>query len=326
MEYIWIGGNGELRSKVRVCDYPPPDWNYDGSSTNQASTIDSEVILKPVKTFKSPFDSTDHLVLCETYLPKGDPHPTNTRSKALEIFGNNEKKSLFGIEHEFFACHAGGKRQIYVQDPDGSDKSDFYCAVGHNKAIGRPFLEEAFMACKKAGLDVTGYNLEVAAGQMEIQLCAGGIDAADQSVVLKYILHRIGEKYGYTISFDAKPEFTKRHKLNGSGCHVNFSTKHMREEDDYEHIMEFIHKLQENHSETMKLYGDDNKDRLTGTNETSEYEKFTFGVGNRGASIRIPQETYKSRKGYIEDRRPSSSADMYLVTANLYNIYILMNE
>jgi len=323
MEYIWIGGNGELRSKVRVChpELPPPEWNFDGSSTGQASTIDSEVVLKPVKTVKSPFESSEYLVLCDTWCVNGNPHTTNTRANAQEIFKTNTHDSMFGIEHEFFACYYGGKKPIYDQDPDGRDKSDFYCGVGYEKAIGRPYLEEVFVACRKAGLDVTGYNLEVAAGQMEIQICAKGIDAADQSVLLKYIIHRVAEKYKYHISFVAKPEFTKKYGINGSGCHVNFSTGRMRDDDDYEHIMEFVHRLQENHQETMKLYGDDNKERLVGTNETSDFDKFTFGVGNRGASIRIPRETYNSRRGYIEDRRPSSSADMYIVTGELYRLY-----
>ena len=61
-EYIWIGGNNELRSKCRVmseCDndsvYFYPDWNYDGSSTGQAIGSDSEVIMKPRAIFKCPF-------------------------------------------------------------------------------------------------------------------------------------------------------------------------------------------------------------------------------------------------------------------------------
>ena len=41
--YVWIGGNGEFRSKLRTVNHllfdvnHYPEWNYDGSSTDQAS-------------------------------------------------------------------------------------------------------------------------------------------------------------------------------------------------------------------------------------------------------------------------------------------------
>ena len=93
-EYIWIGGNNELRSKCRVmneCDkdsiYSYPDWNYDGSSTGQAIGSDSEVIMKPMAVFKCPFRRGENrMVLCDTYLPNGQPHITNHRAGAVEIF------------------------------------------------------------------------------------------------------------------------------------------------------------------------------------------------------------------------------------------------
>ena len=37
-------------------------------------------------------------------------------------------------------------------------------------------------------------------------------------------------------------------------------------------------------------------------------------MSDRGASIRIPISTAKDWKGYLEDRRPASNADPYLIT------------
>ena len=74
-EYIWIGGSkSDIRSKTKVLDgknYEKPEdfpeWNFDGSSTNQAVGTDSEVELKPVAVYKDPFRGMHHkLVLCET--------------------------------------------------------------------------------------------------------------------------------------------------------------------------------------------------------------------------------------------------------------------
>ena len=96
-EYIWIDANNGLRSKCKVfnLDYELsdvqlshfPEWNYDGSSTGQASGSDSEVIIKPRCLFNDPFrGSNNYLVMCDTYTPDGDPHKTNMRNWANNLF------------------------------------------------------------------------------------------------------------------------------------------------------------------------------------------------------------------------------------------------
>lgn len=56
-------------------------------------------------------------------------------------------------------------------------------------------------------------------------------------------------------------------------------------------------------------------------------EKFTYGVGNRGASFRIPTSTaHANGQGYIEDRRPASNIDPYLVSAMLVDSGVLPNS
>ena len=108
-EYIWLGGNGEFRSKVKVSEvgYPITDWNYDGSSTGQASDSgNTEINLRPIYHCINPFATPNTkinstLVLCETYNSNED-HITD-RQKALHIF--NQKPSeipWFGLEQEYF--------------------------------------------------------------------------------------------------------------------------------------------------------------------------------------------------------------------------------
>ena len=103
LEYIWIGGNNEIRTKTKVVVTElitnnvmdiACEWNYDGSSTNQATGHDSEVILKPVKYYKNPFYTNtitcySYLILCETYISNQIPHKTNTRAIARNIFKQN---------------------------------------------------------------------------------------------------------------------------------------------------------------------------------------------------------------------------------------------
>ena len=326
IEYIWIDAKGNMRSKTRVhlgTNYlglrDVPVWNYDGSSTGQANGDDSEVILKPKKIVPDPFRRYPHLlVLCDTWLVDNTPHPTNTRQPALLIFNQAPKlKPRFGIEQEFFLSNP--KTLIPIGFPDPSQlprpQADYYCGVGGN-AIGRPCIEEAFDNCLKAGLNVTGLNAEVAPSQWEFQVDSYGIDVGDQLYLMRYIINRTAEKYGYYLELHPKPV---KGNWNGSGCHTNFSTKPMRADGGYQVILDAIQKLEAKHKEHIAVYGQYNDQRLTGKHETASIDKFSYGVADRGASIRIPQVVEHEQSGYLEDRRPASNMDPYVVTSKLFS-------
>src|SRR3546814_5469866 len=66
--------------------------------------------------------------------------------------------------------------------------------------------------------------------------------------------------------------------------------------------------------EHIAVYGHDIEDRLTGQHETAPYNEYSYGVSNRGASVRIPWQVEVDKKGYIEDRRPNANCDPYEVT------------
>ena len=59
-------------------------------------------------------------------------------------------------------------------------------------------------------------------------------------------------------------------------------------------IEEGVEKLSKNHMKHQAMYdpsgGEDNKRRLTGLHETAAYDKFSHGLANRGASVRIPRQ------------------------------------
>ena len=320
-EYIWIDGNNCLRSKTRVLSHNSyeldriPKWNYDGSSTGQAPGNDSEVILRPISTHKDPFRNNSHLILCDTWLPNGEPHPTNTRVKAVNIFKKNSKlQPKFGIEQEFFLSK-NGIPIGYTNEEDTSPQGDYYCSIGADNAIGRECIEEAFMNCIRAGLSVTGLNAEVAPSQWEFQICTFGIQAADELWIMRYIINRTAEKYGWNLDLRPKP---LDGDWNGSGCHTNFSTEPMRIPGGYNIIINAIHKLKDNHDLHMQNYGVDNEKRMTGIHETARYDTFTYGIADRGCSVRIPRCTEAKGYGYFEDRRPASNMDPYLVTSLIF--------
>lgn len=83
-------------------------------------------------------------------------------------------------------------------------------------------------------------------------------------------------------------------------------------------------KFEKKHDTHMMLYGEDNHMRLTGIHETSSFKKFSYGTGNRAASFRIPTQTrHDNGKGYVEDRRPASNIDPYIVGAIIADSGIL---
>merc|ERR1719331_2392908 len=330
-EYIFIDADGDVRSKCRTLPSNKvaldqlPDWNYDGSSTNQAPGEDSEVIIKPRAIFKDPFrpEGDNILVLTDTYTPGGQALPTNTRAPAAEIFdkyaaGGNDNEPWFGLEQEYTLFNMDlitplGWPSGGYPGPQGP----YYCGSGADRSYGRAISEAHYKACLFAGLEIAGTNAEVMPGQWEYQIgpCTG-IDAGDQLMVSRYILSRVCEDFGVHVTLDPKPI---PGDWNAAGMHTNFSTEKMRKAGGLEEIEKAIRKLGAKHQEHIEAYGEGNERRLTGKYETADINTFSYGVANRGCSIRIPRATDSEGCGYLEDRRPSSNADPYTVTAKIFD-------
>jgi len=330
-EYVWVDAAGNTRSKTRTLPASKgesvaslPKWNFDGSSTDQAPGDDSEVILKPQRIFADPFrpraDGLNNiLVMCDTWTPAGDALETNTRAKAMEAFeGQDDEVVWFGLEQEFTLFNLDQRTPLGW--PEGGMPSrpqgPYYCSVGPENSFGRDITEAAYKACLYAGIEISGTNGEVMPGQQEYQVgpCVG-IDAGDQLMMSRYILQRVCEDFQVYCTFHPKP--IVEGDWNGAGMHTNVSTKTMREEGGLETIKQAIYKLGEKHAEHIAVYGEGNELRLTGSFETASIDDFSFGIANRGASVRIGRDTEAEGNGYFEDRRPSSNCDPYLVTGKI---------
>jgi glutamine synthetase len=308
-----------MRSKTKVVENfdgslaSCPTWAFDGSSTKQADGNSSDCLLKPVSIFPDPNRINGFLVMTEVLNADGSPHMSNARAQ----IDDDDNDFWFGFEQEYFVMDVD--TQLPLGFPLGGypgPQGMYYCSVGGKNTHGRSFVEEHADICIDAGINFEGINQEVACGQWEFQLFAKGAKrAGDELWIARYLLDRLSEDYGYFIEYHPKPI---KGDWNGSGMHANFSNSTLREcgsQITYEKICEAFRPMTKEH---IAVYGAENDQRLTGLHETASINDFSYGISDRGASIRIPIITVENGwKGWLEDRRPASNADPYKIAGRI---------
>jgi glutamine synthetase len=333
--YIWIDGTNPtqtLRSKVKILPYDKPltledfpQWNFDGSSTYQAVGHDSDLTLQPVCFVDDPIlGPGNYLALCEVLNPDGTPHISNKRARLVELMeqGGKAFDPWIGYEQEYTLFR--GQQPLGWPDRGyPAPQGPFYCGVGADEVFGRHLVEEHAEACLDAGLMLYGTNAEVMPGQWEFQIGYRGVEGesadpvtvSDHLWLARWLLYRLGEDHDITAKLHPKPV---KGDWNGAGKHTNFSTHAMRDpKTGMDAINKAIAALEVRHHAHIEVYGHDLELRLTGKHETAHLSQFIAGVGNRGASIRIPRPVAAKGYGYLEDRRPGANANPYEVAAVL---------
>jgi glutamine synthetase len=327
LEYLWLDGHEtpNIRSKTRYINLDTgegflkidqiPEWGFDGSSTEQASGDSSDCVLKPVSLFNNTVDTTvgsnSYIVMCEVYNVDGTPHESNTRAeliRQMESIDDDRPNGdfWFGIEQEYTLIDTSTGRPYGWPDTGYPEpQGRYYCGVGGDVVKMRDLVHEHAMCCISAGIPLCGTNAEVMLSQWEYQIGPSDpVKICDYLWVSRFMLEVLAEMKGVGVSL--KPKHVEG-DWNGSGAHINFSTKHMRENtEDEEYIESVCTLLEAYHNHHIKNYGVGNENRLTGKHETQRIDKFSYGKSDRGASIRIP-----SKGGYLEDRRPASNMDPY---------------
>ena len=319
-EYIWLDGYKplpNLRSKTKIVNSKKDitSWGFDGSSTEQAAGDESDCILTPRFVCKDPMRPSGYLAFCDVYKSDQTPHPSNTRVKAVETYQPWQHSYVFvGFEQEYTLMKEDIPLAFNVSEKSKPTKQgEYYCGVGNSRAIGREIAEEHMQLCLKAGLSLSGINAEVMPGQWEFQIGpCDPIVGSDQLWLARYLLLRVAEKYDVDVSFNPKP---LSGDWNGAGCHTNFSTTNMRK--SWQFIENAIDALSQNPLAQLIEYGSNYEARLSGAHETAHWSQFSWGVGNRTASVRVPLHVKQKGKGYIEDRRPNANCDPYRVVKTL---------
>ncbi|MBE2282646.1 MAG: glutamine synthetase beta-grasp domain-containing protein [Prosthecobacter sp.] len=323
LEYIWLDGYEpvrNLRSKTQLKEFASfpkleelPNWGFDGSSTQQAPGGSSDCVLKPVAVYPDSTRKNGVLVMCEVYNADGTPHASNDRATIAD-----DPDTWFGFEQEYF-LYQDGRPLGFPENGYPAPQGPYYTGVGYKNVgdIARQIVEEHLDLCLDAGINHEGINAEVAKGQWEFQIFAkGSKKAADDVWVARYILMRLCEKYCVDVEWHCKPLGAT--DWNGSGMHSNFSTKFMREVGGEKYFLALMAAFDKYRDEHIAVYGPDNHMRLTGLHETQSIDKFSWGLADRGASIRVPH-SFKNNgwKGYLEDRRPNSQGNPYQIASRI---------
>jgi len=324
LEYIWLDGYTpvpNLRGKTQIKEFDSfpsleelPLWGFDGSSTQQAEGHSSDCVLKPVRVFPDSERVNGVLVMCEVMMPDGvTPHPSNKRATILDDEG-----AWFGFEQEYF-LYKDGRPLGFPAEGYPAPQGPYYTGVGYKNvgSVAREIVEKHLDICLHAGINHEGINAEVAKGQWEFQVFGkGSRRAADEMWMARYLLLRLTEKYGIDVEWHCKPLGDT--DWNGSGMHANFSTTYLRETGGEEYFLALMKQFEKNREDHIAVYGPDNHMRLTGKHETASIHQFSWGLSDRGASIRLPMNFIKNGyRGYMEDRRPNSMGDPYQIASQI---------
>jgi glutamine synthetase len=316
-EYIWIDGQkptAKLRSKTKVVPDGEdlPLWGFDGSSTEQAPGDSSDCVLRPVKVDPDPIRGGNSvLALCEVLNTDMTSHESNTRALAVAAYEKyKDQQPWFGMEQEY-TFFKDGRPHGWPIGGFPAPQGGYYCGIGADEIWGREVVEEHTVACIEAGLAISGTNAEVMIGQWEFQIGpVDTVEVGDSVWLARWLLYRVAENYDISATLDPKPV---KGDWNGAGLHTNFSTAAMRE--SYEPIIAACEALGTKAQEHVRSYGAGIEDRLTGLHETAPWSEYSYGVSDRGASVRIPWQVALEQKGYIEDRRPNANGDPYEIAA-----------
>jgi glutamine synthetase len=323
LEYIWLDGKQpvpDLRGKTLIKEFenPPtladlPKWGFDGSSTMQAEGKSSDCVLKPVALYPDGGRKDGYIVLSEVMHADGTPHSTNMRATI-----ENDPDLWIGLEQEYFLYQDGRPLGFPQNGYPTTPQGPYYCGVGYKNmgSKARQIVEEHLDLCLTAGINHEGINAEVAKGQWEFQIFAkGSAKAADDTWTARYLMMRLCEKYEVDVMLHCKPI---KGDWNGSGMHCNFSYKFLRDVGGKDYFEALMKAFSDHVAEHIAVYGPDNHLRLTGLHETQAIDKFSYGLSDRGASIRLPIHFIKNGyKGYLEDRRPNSEGDPYQIVSRI---------
>ena len=321
---------------------------FDGSSVAgwkgiQAS--DMQLMPDANSAYIDPFmDETTLVLTCDVVEPadgKGydrDPRSIAKRGEAYLKSSGIGDTAYFGPEPEFFIFDSvewkvdmsGSYCKIFSEEAAWATADKFEGGnTGHRPTVKGGYFPvppvdslndiraQMCIALEACGVPVEVHHHEVAtAGQCEIGTVFNTlVRRADQTQILKYIVHNVAHSYGKTATFMPKPIVGD----NGSGMHVHQSIwkdgKNLFAGNGYAGLSEFaLYYIGGIIKHARALNAITNPLTNSYKRLVPGYEapvKLAYSARNRSASIRIPYvQSDKARR--IETRFPDPGANPYL--------------
>ena len=322
---------------------------YDGSSGSGFTRVESgdvNAIPRPDTAFLDPFWAQPTIsFLCDTVTADThEPFPSDPRTIAARVIAYMRSTGIadeawMGPEFEFHifsrvdVTHEPYQTNINVEcsevEPDGATP-----AIPHRGGYFRvppsehyhDLRSEIALTLESMGIAVRYHHHEVgASGQCEIEVnLAPLVRAADQAMIIKYVIKNLARRHGRLATFMPKPIFGEA----GNGMHVHQRlTKAGRPLffDESRRNYANLSELALQYIAGLLKHGA----ALTGlTNpSTNSYKRLVegyeapvnlfFSLANRSAAIRVPKYAVAPDDKRIEYRPPDFTCNVYLALAGM---------
>ncbi len=297
---------------------------FDGSSVAGLGKVeDSDRILVPIADSLRVLEFRDHRLgffIGQIRSESGQRSQTDARAVLEGVLASARQEMglefMAGPEHEFFLLTTDDKNEDMHSDRAGYFQSD-----PHDQGDGvRNRITDILENC---GVEYEKAHHEVTASQHEINLpAAAPLEAADRTILFKYITHKAAEESGYRATFMPKPFGGE----NRNAFHIHLSAQ---TQDGYpafhsEDAVANLSPLARSFVGGILKYA-----RETSLLMASTYNSYKgyvmgheapivrgWGLGNRSSMVRVPHSLGPSSTR-IELRSPDPAGNVYLQMAGL---------
>ena len=309
-----VAGDGNCTAKAVLSTLHPVPWVTADGATNATQNGEFHV----------------GEVICETFLPGGQPQPQCPRYICRTQIDRLEKELgcqlLSGWEEEFFIVEKSTTRQ-------GDDSQHFIKPIFDGKDVGSMLLlseQESLLyrlesQMHKASIDVESISIESSSGLYEFCLSPShGIPAVDGAWRFKQAAKEICSKWrGHTSSVQAvfmtKPFSTGQ----SAGLHYNFSLWDEKGNNVFysdtssDHLSEIARYWLAGlikHSAALVALSSPTVNCYRRLHGPWAPDLANWGVDHRSATFRVKNEGIKGT--YFENRLPSAACNPYLVVTS----------